>query len=116
MINVPTTQELQFHSVLAVICFCMSQLYSAAIVPQSGTGTADQSTPRLKYYAACCGGTLTVNLALGCFCGCTVQVVCRGQATVVFLDQQYKPIRIPVKVKETLLQLHQEYTAGPASS
>ena len=41
-----------------------------------------------------------------------MQVVCQGQATVVFLDAQYKPIRVPAKVKEMLLHLHQEYKAG----
>lgn len=29
-----------------------------------------------------------------------VQVVCQGQATVVFWGQQYKPIRASVKVKD----------------
>lgn len=41
-----------------------------------------------------------------------LQVVCQGQATVVFLDQAYKPIRVPATVKEALMQLHQEYKAG----
>lgn len=45
-----------------------------------------------------------------------LQVVCQGQATVVFLDAAYKPIRVPASVKEALTQLHQEYKAGIAQS
>lgn len=96
---------------VTVIC---RSWYSAASVPQPGTCIADQHTPRHIHHAAVALSLLM--LSHGFHCGCVVQVVCRGQATVVFLDQQYKPIRVPVKVKETLLHLHQEYKAGLASS
>lgn len=37
------------------------------------------------------------------------QVVCQGQATVVFLDSQYRPIRVPAKVKAAFTELQQAY-------
>jgi hypothetical protein len=40
------------------------------------------------------------------------QIVCQGQATVVFLDASYKPVRVPANVKEALIQLQQEYKDG----
>lgn len=45
-----------------------------------------------------------------------MQVVCQGQATVVFLDDTYRPVRVPAQVKAALAHLHQEYKEGPAGS
>lgn len=45
-----------------------------------------------------------------------MQVVCQGQATVVFLDDTYRPVRVPAKVKAALAHLHQEYKAGLTGS
>jgi acyl-CoA thioesterase FadM len=45
-----------------------------------------------------------------------MQVVCLGQATVVFLDATYKPVRVPAQVKAALAHLHQEYKEGVAGS
>lgn len=40
------------------------------------------------------------------------QVVCQGQATIVFLSEDYKPIRVPPHIKQAFTKLHQDYKAG----
>ncbi|KAF8063869.1 ALT4 [Scenedesmus sp. PABB004] len=40
------------------------------------------------------------------------QVVCQGQATVVFLDARYRPVRVPAGVRDTLAPLAAEYASG----
>lgn len=44
-----------------------------------------------------------------------LQVVATAEAVVVFLDQQYRPIRIPADVRDAFLALHkQREAAAPA--
>jgi acyl-CoA thioesterase FadM len=38
-------------------------------------------------------------------------VVCVAQATVVFLDEKFKPVRMPKHVRELLAGKHAEYVA-----
>ena len=43
---------------------------------------------------------------------CCLQVVCQAQATVVFLDGSYKPVRVPGHVKEAFSRLQAEYKSA----
>eukprot|EP00878_Enallax_costatus_P029719 GHUV01032262.1.p2 GENE.GHUV01032262.1~~GHUV01032262.1.p2 ORF type:complete len:145 (+),score=41.97 GHUV01032262.1:705-1139(+) len=43
------------------------------------------------------------------------QVVCQAQATVVFLDGSYKPVRVPGHVKEAFSRLQAEYKSATGS-
>jgi hypothetical protein len=40
-----------------------------------------------------------------------LQVACQATATVVFLDDKYRPVRVPGSVKELFSKLHAEYRA-----
>jgi acyl-CoA thioesterase FadM len=40
-----------------------------------------------------------------------LQVACQATATVVFLDDKYRPVRVPGSVKELFSKLNAEYKA-----
>jgi acyl-CoA thioesterase FadM len=41
-----------------------------------------------------------------------MQVACQATATVVFLDEKYRPVRVPGEVKQMFSKLNAEYK-GP---
>jgi hypothetical protein len=44
-----------------------------------------------------------------------LQVVAEGEATLVFLDSSYRPVRVPAAVKGVFTQLAKEYKAAAAA-
>jgi acyl-CoA thioesterase FadM len=46
-----------------------------------------------------------------CLFGVVSQVACQATATVVFLDEKYKPVRVPGEVKQMFSTLNAEYKA-----